>query len=100
MQATWQVYHTCVSLRAQYRASKIMRSEAEASLRHLTLTLFSRVHVILHDEPITVSEVVSEQHILISSPNGIQLVTTKILTVDHTYIALSSNFHLSRCWQP
>lgn len=60
-----------------------MRSEAEASLRHLTLTLFSRVHVILnHQVGVAVSEVPNEQHLLINSPEGIQLITTKILTVN------------------
>ena len=40
--AVWDIYSTCISIHSQ-RASKILRSEAESTLRHLTLTAFSKI---------------------------------------------------------
>mmetsp|Transcript_20608 Transcript_20608/g.29575 ORF Transcript_20608/g.29575 Transcript_20608/m.29575 type:complete len:1961 (+) Transcript_20608:126-6008(+) len=40
--AAWEIYSTCMSIHSQHRASKLLRSEAETALRHLTLTTFSR----------------------------------------------------------
>ena len=40
--AAWDVYATCLNIHAQPRASKILRSEAETTLRDLTLTAFGR----------------------------------------------------------
>jgi len=42
--AAWDIYETCLSIRNQKRASCILQSEAETTLRHLTLTAFSRAH--------------------------------------------------------
>lgn len=42
--AAWEIYSTCISIQGQPRASKILRSEAETALRHLTLTAFSRAN--------------------------------------------------------
>lgn len=43
--SAWEIYSTCISIHAQYRASKILKSEAESALRNLTLTAFSRAHL-------------------------------------------------------
>jgi hypothetical protein len=43
--SAWEVYSTCISIYSQYRASKILKSEAESALRNLTLTAFSRAHI-------------------------------------------------------
>ena len=42
--AAWDMYSTCIGIHSQYRASKILRSEAETALRNLTLTTFSRAY--------------------------------------------------------
>ena len=42
--AAWEMYSTCIAIHSQYRASKILRSEAETALRNLTLTTFSRAY--------------------------------------------------------
>lgn len=42
--AAWDIYSTCISIHSQYRASKILRSEAETALRHMTLATFSKAH--------------------------------------------------------
>ena len=41
--AAWDIYSTCLSIYCQYRASKLLKSEAETALRHLTLTTFSYI---------------------------------------------------------
>lgn len=43
----WDIYSTCISIYSQYRTSKILKSEAETALRHITLTAFSKAHLIL-----------------------------------------------------
>ena len=45
--AAWNIFDTCLSIRNQQRVSSILKSEAETSLRHLTLTSFSRAHAAL-----------------------------------------------------
>ena len=45
--AAWDIYSTCLNIHSQYRASKILQSEAETALRHLTLIAFSRAHLAL-----------------------------------------------------
>lgn len=47
IESMWDVYSTCISIHNHYRASKILKSEAESALKLLTLSLFSR----LHDDP-------------------------------------------------
>lgn len=42
----WDIYSTCLSIHNQNRASKILRSEAETALRHLTQSTFSKAHSI------------------------------------------------------
>ena len=44
VRASWEIYSTCLSVHNQHRASKILRSEAETALRHLTQSVFSRAH--------------------------------------------------------
>lgn len=53
--ASWAIYNTCLLLHSQYKVSKIMKSEAETSLRHLTLIIYSRVHSIIHDKNLSIS---------------------------------------------
>jgi brefeldin A-resistance guanine nucleotide exchange factor 1 len=48
----WDIYSTCISIHCEYRASKILKSEAETCLRHLTLTAFSRANITLSVNPI------------------------------------------------
>jgi hypothetical protein len=85
-----KIFSTCLSLHNQYRASKIMKSEAEASLRHLTLTIFSRVHSILNKDSSaslagntdSIGPLEGSSHsITIQTPEGILLVVTKTLAV-------------------
>jgi len=45
--AAWDMYATCLSIFGQIRSSKVLRSEAESTLRHLTLTMFCRIHSVL-----------------------------------------------------
>ena len=45
----WDIYSTCLNIHTQSRASKILRSEAETCLRHLTLTAFSRAQLAARD---------------------------------------------------
>eukprot|EP00605_Chrysophyceae_sp_TOSAG23-4_P000420 GSChrysophyteH1.ASY1.ANO1.476.1 assembled CDS len=40
--AAWEIYSTCLNIYSQPRASKILKSEAETTLRELTLTAFGR----------------------------------------------------------
>jgi hypothetical protein len=47
VRTAWEIYSTCISVQSQYRASKILRSEAETALRNLTLSTFSRAHTAL-----------------------------------------------------
>lgn len=42
----WDIFGTCISIQSQNRASKILRSEAETALRHLTLASFSKSHAV------------------------------------------------------
>lgn len=41
--SAWDMYNTCISIHNHYRASKILKSEAENALVHLTLSAFGRV---------------------------------------------------------
>ena len=41
--SAWEMYNTCISIHNHYRASKILKSEAENALVHLTLSAFGRV---------------------------------------------------------
>ena len=41
----WDIFSTCLSIHNQSRASKILRSEAETVIRHLTQSTFSKAHV-------------------------------------------------------
>ena len=43
--SAWDMYNTCISIHNHYRASKILKSEAENALVHLTLSAFGRVVV-------------------------------------------------------
>ena len=100
--AAWDVYSTCIEIHNQYRASKILRSEAETALRHLTLTAFSRAHYAIKDQPflaeINNGELKSEsnmhysesicyewdlmnQQIIFAGPIGITMLLSKIMTV-------------------
>jgi hypothetical protein len=54
--AAWDMYSTCISIHSKHRASKILRSEAETSLRNLTLTAFSRAHNALQIQATTENE--------------------------------------------
>ena len=47
IRAAWNIYSTCISIHNQYRASKILKSEAATALRHLTLSIFSRAYATL-----------------------------------------------------
>jgi hypothetical protein len=40
--AAWDIFCTCISIHNHYRASKILKSEAETALIHLTLNIFTR----------------------------------------------------------
>ncbi len=40
--AAWDIYCTCISIYNHYRASKILKNEAETALLHLTLNVFTR----------------------------------------------------------
>ena len=44
VEASWEIFSTCLSIHNQFKASKILLSEAETSLRHLTLTAFSKAN--------------------------------------------------------
>ena len=41
--SAWDIYSTCLSIHNHYRASKILKSEAENALINLTLTAFTKV---------------------------------------------------------
>jgi hypothetical protein len=41
--SAWEMYNTCISIHNHYKASKILKSEAETALVHLTLSAFGRV---------------------------------------------------------
>lgn len=41
-ESAWDVFSTCKSIHEHYRASKILKNEAESALVHLTLNVFSR----------------------------------------------------------
>lgn len=41
--SAWDIYSTCISIHNHYRASKILKSEAENALVHLTLSTFGRI---------------------------------------------------------
>ena len=45
--AVWDVYFTCISMHGTKSLSKILRSEAESTLRHLTLTAFGKIQEVL-----------------------------------------------------
>jgi len=101
--AAWDIYSTCIEIHNQYRASKILKSEAETALRHLTLTAFSRAHYAIKDQPFLLEinsngEVKNEsnlnysdniryewdsmnQQIIFSGPIGITMLLSKIMTV-------------------
>lgn len=40
----WRMYETCLAIYGQQKSSKVLRSEAESCLRHLTLTTFGGIH--------------------------------------------------------
>eukprot|EP01031_Cornospumella_fuschlensis_P036420 gene36420-44180_t len=42
--SAWEIYCTCISIHNHYRASKILKSEAETALVHLTLSIFNRAN--------------------------------------------------------
>jgi hypothetical protein len=48
VRSAWDIYFTCISIHNQYRASKILKSEAATTLRHLTLAIFARAKNILN----------------------------------------------------
>ena len=101
VKAAWKIFETCLSIRNQPRVSAILKSEAETTLRHLTLTAFSRAHSALRafqygaeqddgdvcgDLGFTESvrgmsfEEASTSH-MIRSPVGLTLLLGKIMTV-------------------
>ncbi|CAM9099816.1 unnamed protein product, partial [Ectocarpus fasciculatus] len=45
--SAWDIFSTCLSIHGQIRASKLLRSEAETALRHLTLTAFSKAEAVI-----------------------------------------------------
>lgn len=100
--AAWDIYSTCIEIHNQYRASKILRSEAETALRHLTLTAFSKAHYAIKDQAflseinngeyknktnlnnsdnITYEWDAMNQQIIFAGPIGITMLLSKIMTV-------------------
>lgn len=50
VQAAWDIYTTCISIYNHYRASKILKSEAETALVHLTLNIFTRASAMVRSQ--------------------------------------------------
>jgi golgi-specific brefeldin A-resistance guanine nucleotide exchange factor 1 len=103
VKASWDIYSTCITIHNQFRASKILRSEAATALRHLTLSIFGRAHrTPLHSSvfqkttefvPISKSTECSLEDyasitwekdstcLKLSSPIGLTLIFGKIMTI-------------------
>jgi hypothetical protein len=101
--AAWDIYSTCLSIHNQFRASKILRSEAETALRHLTQSAFSKAHQIYRIEgesstskdmeSLTLGnqswETISSKY-LFDGPVGITLLLCNIMSVLSNLMNLQS----------
>lgn len=88
--SAWEIYCTCLSIHNHYRASKILKSEAETALVHLTLSIFNRassistrhnlIRSMLPNIPQTPLSEYTEQTLL-STHTGIVVMLLKIMRV-------------------
>lgn len=93
--AAWDIYSTCMSIQNHYRATKILRSEAETTLIHLSLTIYSRAYHILSDPSDGARQFLSQQEVAsgkanwdgilvnynLETPFGITLLLCKIMII-------------------
>ena len=87
IKAAWNIYSTCISIHNQYRASKILKSEAATALRHLTLSIFSRAHGTLGDNDE-------------GSRDNKQGMTTTIIDMNRIIEIKNKNIHSKCGWSP
>lgn len=86
-ESAWDVFSTCKSIHEHYRASKILKNEAESALVHLTLNTFSRAsHMILqfgiNKDSLFTS--VDPKLCFLSDTKGITLILLNIIRVVST----------------
>jgi hypothetical protein len=103
--AVWDIFATCISIHGQFRASKILRSEAETALRHLTLTAFSRTSAatqrhsskssslsnadLAKEKGMSWEELSNKNYFAGSS--GVVLLLTKLMTVLGSFLDLQTH---------
>jgi hypothetical protein len=92
-ETAWDIYSTCVSIHSHYRASKILRTEAETALVHLTLSIFSKTSAMIAKTGHFFAEEIKEKDfyskeieknlakIKLESPVGITIILLKITKV-------------------
>lgn len=83
-ESAWDVFSTCKSIHEHYRASKILKNEAESALVHLTLNIFSRAsHMILKfgisKDSLFTS--VDPKMCFLADPKGVSLIMLNIVRV-------------------
>jgi hypothetical protein len=90
--SAWEVYSTCIAMHTHYKASRILKSDAENALVHLTLSVFGRI--VSRSSPVPSGAVAQELEMLrnrpwesvrdnysMSSEIGVTLLLTKIMEV-------------------
>lgn len=83
-ESAWDVFSTCKSIHEHYRASKILKNEAESALVHLTLNTFSRAsHMILKLglSKDTLFSAVDPKACFLSDTKGVALILLNIVRV-------------------
>lgn len=82
----WDVYSTCLSIYSHTKASKVLKSEAETTLVHLTLNIFTRVSTL-----ITNSNETDTEYPPSNSKNSLLLTSKSDLNLKNTSISSSSS---------
>ena len=77
--SAWDIYSTCLSIRGHYKASKILKSEAETALVHLTLTSFARAN--MHSDQSHFNLDINLPDLTCGKKDGVSLLLNKIMTV-------------------
>lgn len=93
VESAWDVYSTCKSIYEHYRASKILKNEAETALVHLTLNIFARASHMTLKAGIALeqgSRSIDPKTCLISEPMGITLMMLNVVRLQSSMLEQSS----------
>lgn len=89
VESAWDVYSTCKSIYEHYRASKILKNEAETALVHLTLNIFARASHMTLKAGIALEQgnrSLDPKTCLISEPMGITLMMLNVVRLQSSML--------------